>query len=34
MRVTVTLSKDNKSSLAKLETELADFLFEAQVQVG
>ena len=34
MRVTVTLSKDNKSSLAKLETALADFLFEAQVQVG
>jgi fatty-acyl-CoA synthase len=34
MRVTVTLSKDNKSSLAKLETALADFLFEARVQVG
>ena len=34
MRVTVTLSKDNRSSLAKLETALADFLFEARVQVG
>jgi fatty-acyl-CoA synthase len=33
MRVTVTLSKDNKSSVAELETALAAFLFEARVQV-
>ncbi len=34
MRVTITLSKGDRSSVAKLETALAAFLFEAQVQVG
>nr|WP_319948629.1 AMP-binding protein [uncultured Shimia sp.] len=34
MRVTVTLSKDDRSSVEHVETALASFLFEAQVQVG
>jgi len=34
MRVTVTLSKGDQSSVATLEAALAAFLFEAQVQVG
>lgn len=33
MRVTVTVSQDNKSSVAELETALAAFLFEAKVQI-
>lgn len=34
MRVSVTLSEDDRSSVAELEAALAAFLFEAQVQVG
>ena len=34
MRVTVTLSEGDRSSVTELETVLAAFLFEAQVQVG
>jgi len=34
MRVTVTLSENDRSSVGELETALAAFLFEAQVQVG
>lgn len=34
MSVTVTLSQDDGSSVAKLQSALAAFLFEAQVQVG
>ncbi len=34
MRNAVILFKDNIPSLAKLETALADFLFEARVQIG
>ena len=34
MRVTVTLSEGDRSSVTELETALAAFLFEAQVQVG
>jgi fatty-acyl-CoA synthase len=34
MRVTVTISKDHRASLSKLETALAEFLFEARVQIG
>ncbi|HCW85309.1 MAG TPA: acyl-CoA synthetase, partial [Rhodobacteraceae bacterium] len=30
MRVTVTISKDHRASLSKLETRLAEFLFEAR----
>jgi fatty-acyl-CoA synthase len=34
MRVTVTLSQNDRSSVGEVETALAAFLFEAQVQVG
>lgn len=34
MRVTVTLSENDKSSIGEVETALAAFLFEASVQVG
>ena len=34
MRVTVTLSEDDRSSIGDIERALASFLFEAQVQVG
>jgi len=34
MRVNITLSKGDRSSVTKLETALAAFLFEAQVKVG
>ena len=33
MRVNITLSEGDRSSVTKLETALAAFLFEAQVQV-
>lgn len=34
MRVTVTLSENDRSSIGKVETALTAFLFEASVQVG
>ena len=34
MRVTVTIPEDSRSSVAKLETALASFLFEAKISVG
>ena len=34
MRVTVTLSKSQQSSVAELERALSAFLFEAKVQVA
>jgi fatty-acyl-CoA synthase len=34
MRVNITLSGGDRSSATELETALAAFLFEAQVQVG
>lgn len=34
MRVTVTIPEDDRSSVAKLETALASFLFEAKISVG
>ena len=34
MRVTVTIPEDDRSSVAKLETALTSFLFEAKISVG